>query len=311
MSLELVRNIFSNMSSCNSWELMLLQINTSVRNGTNYFARAISLTPKEEFMNFISEVSAIHSDKNKGLLCKYQNIMNYDGTMLEQTIYKINSKSKLIHEEYDALISSLSNPDHEVDTLSKNFQAYALVGTLYDGNVEISIKMISMRTPITTIKKKNYLFNGNGEFVKAPKHMLSLRTTIDVLIYGEDVYMLGFEGEKLFNMERAYKNICTCKVEEMKSLSLMTDFDAFKSIAVSGYNPRRFGAFNDKRLEHMCVPSKRKIIAKEFGLPLVGDKIDTTKKGVAERLIKLLCNRGMHDPFNNKPVEVAGAKKWE
>lgn len=29
-----------------------------------------------------------------------------------------------------------------------------------------------------------------------------------------------------------------------------------------------------------------------------------------EKLIKVLCNKGMVDPFDNVPVEVSGASRW-
>ena len=44
---------------------------------------------------------------------------------------------------------------------------------------------------------------------------------------------------------------------------------------------------------------------------MVVDKFDTTEPEVAEKLIKLLCNRGMVDPFDDTPKEVSGSKKWK
>lgn len=33
--------------------------------------------------------------------------------------------------------------------------------------------------------------------------------------------------------------------------------------------------------------------------------------GAADKLVKLLCDRGMVDPFDNNPMEVSSSKKWE
>ena len=38
--------------------------------------------------------------------------------------------------------------------------------------------------------------------------------------------------------------------------------------------------------------------------------IDTTAEGVAEKLVKLLCKKGMIDPFEDAPVEVPSVSKW-
>lgn len=33
--------------------------------------------------------------------------------------------------------------------------------------------------------------------------------------------------------------------------------------------------------------------------------------GAADKLVKLLYDRGMVDPFDNNPMEVSSSKKWE
>ena len=44
-----------------------------------------------------------------------------------------------------------------------------------------------------------------GAFQELDKKVLTLRPTIDVLIYGNEVYLFTLNGENLFNMERSYK----------------------------------------------------------------------------------------------------------
>ena len=39
-------------------------------------------------------------------------------------------------------------------------------------------------------------------------------------------------------------------------------------------------------------------------------KINTSDKKNAERLIKVLCKKGMYDPFEEVPVEVPTSRKW-
>mgnify|MGYP005807369903 FL=1 len=52
-------------------------------------------------------------------------------------------------------------------------------------------------------------------------------------------------------------------------------------------------------------------ISAKFNIPLINGKFDTTNDEVSKKLIKLLSDKGQIDPFNNKPVEVAGAKEWK
>ena len=54
-----------------------------------------------------------------------------------------------------------------------------------------------------------------------------------------------------------------------------------------------------------------KAMAKQFNIPLDADgNLDATVDGAAERIVKVLCNKGMVDPFKKAPVEVSGAKPW-
>ena len=55
----------------------------------------------------------------------------------------------------------------------------------------------------------------------------------------------------------------------------------------------------------------RRKLSKKFKIPLDGDKFDVSKNGAADKLVKLLCDRGMVDPFDETPMEVSSSKKWE
>lgn len=63
-----------------------------------------------------------------------------------------------------------------------------------------------------------------------------------------------------------------------------------------------------KKLENS---DDRRRLAEKFGLPLLEGKFDTTQNGVSEKLVKLLCNKGMVDPFDDLPMEVSSPRKWE
>ena len=123
--------------------------------------------------------------------------------------------------------------------------------------------------------------------------------------------MLSMAGEKLFNIERAYKGICLQKVVAVEKMCIVTDFELFRTCASSGHNPRRFVAFNDEHLKKLENSDDRRRLAEKFGLPLLEGKFDTTQNGVSEKLVKLLCNKGMVDPFDDLPMEVSSPRKWE
>ena len=67
-------------------------------------------------------------------------------------------------------------------------------------------------------------------------------------------------------------------------------------------------AFNDEHLKKLENSDDRRRLAEKFGLPLLEGKFDTTQNGVSEKLVKLLCNKGMVDPFDDLPMEVSSPR---
>lgn len=128
------------------------------------------------------------------------------------------------------------------------------------------IKLISMQNPVTTLNHKIWM--KNGTFQEISNKVLSLRTSIDVVIFDECVYMLTLAGEKLFNMERAYKAICTTKIAIINDYNILTDFNSFASIAGSGHNPRKFVSFNDAHLQKLKNLGMRRKMSKLFSISL-------------------------------------------
>lgn len=188
-------------------------------------------------------------------------------------------------------------------------ERYVLCGNMKDGDDKHQIKLISMNTPITTLK--NRFLHDKGKFWEIPDKVLNLRTSMNVIIYDKTVYFLDMSGETLFNMERAYKIKCTEAVNEIEKLKIISDSEMFRSTATSGQNPRRFAAFSKSKLQLLTKKKNREKAAKYFKIPLTDDKqFDTSQKVDAENLVKVLCGKAMWDVLEEVPVEVDGSKDW-
>ncbi|MDY5486960.1 MAG: DUF4868 domain-containing protein [Desulfovibrio sp.] len=308
MSIEKVKSIFESLPKCSTWSLQLLRINNSKQKDTAYVGREIILSPEEALTGFVSEISSKYVSDAKAVMTSFTDILEYDGTTMEHTIYKLDKGNQLISEEYNFLLEALAKPDTEVDPFEFGAKAYVLCGSMKLDEMEKGIKLISMQKPVTTLKHK--FLRSEGTFKEIKDKIITLRTTIDVIIFDEIVYMLTFAGENLFNMERAYRKICEDNLQKIKKCNIVTDFKSFKDIASKGHNPRKFVSFNDKHLQGLKNAENRKRIAKKFFIPMVDDKFNTTEPEVTDKLIKLLCDRGMVDPFDDTPKEVSGSKKW-
>ena len=309
MSLEIIKSVFKKLSTGTNWSLQLLNIKTSKRIGTGYSSRQITLTPNERLATLINDIAAVYNGNGKKAVTSYRTVREYDGTAAAFTVYRLSSKHDLISEEYATFIQVIADPNNEDDPFEYT-SAYLLKGQLEMDGENIPIKLISMQNPVTTLKHK--FLRKKGAFLELSDKVLSLRPTMDVLVVGETVYFLTLAGENLFNMARSYKAVCHQNVEKVVQADIISGIENFKSIAETGHNPRRFIAFNESRLEDLKKKSIRVDIAKRFSIPLdaAGDKFDATVEGSTEKIIKLLCKRGMIDPFDKTAVEVDGARQW-
>ena len=310
MSIEELRSVFQSIQNGTDWSLQLLRITASKRGGTQYASRQIILEPEDRLGSFVHGLAKRYLGTEKGSLSKYTSITVYDGTTDGLTIYKLDSENALIAEEYERFVTAIGNPDVEADFMSFK-SAYVIKGSISVGDEDIPVKLVSIQNPITILKHKFSPIRDNGKFKELDSQILSLRPTLDVVIIGSSVYFLTMNGENLFHMERAYKAVCQRTINDIEAVDMVGGFDIFKLVAGSGHNPRRFVAFNNERFEALKNVRTRKNMAKQFGIPLDADgKLDATVDGAAERIVKVLCNKGMVDPFKKAPVEVSGAKPW-
>lgn len=308
MSLEKIQLAFVAMDSCEAWSIQLLRIKISKNKGTEYAAFSVNLTPQGKLTDIVKEISEHFIGGEKNELKSFVRVQDYDGTTDGNIIYKLNIQDPLIKEEYDTLINALANTEQEADPLGQKLQAYVIQGDIIIGDEKKGVKLISMQNPITTLKHK--FLHENNTFKEIESKVLSLRSAIDVLILNDEIYFFSMAGEKLFNMERAYKAVCDKKVIMLEESGILYDSSVFGNVARTGHHPRMFVSFNEKRYQRLKNKKERKRYGELFEIPIKEGKFDTSKAEVADKLVRLLCNKGMVDPFEDLPVEVSSARKW-
>lgn len=304
-----IRKVMQDLSLASNWSLQVLQITTSKRAGTSYIGREISFDPPRRLADFILEISEYYIGEKGCFDERFSDLVEYDGSANGKTIYKIATDCSLIASEYNSLIQALATPNTEMDPFEMKSRASVLCGHFETDDEIIPIKLISMQNPITMLKHR--FCRNNGAFKELDEKVLTLRPTIDVLIYGDNVYLFTLNGENLFNMERSYKALCSDYIVRVENSGIVVNFEHFSNIAGSGHNPRRFVSYNQAHLEKLKNASTRRRIAEKFSIPLCEGKFDASQAGAAERIVKLLCDKGMVDPFENMPMEVPSAKRWE
>lgn len=253
MPLELIDNIFTQITGNEDWSVHLLGFKHSRRNGTSYNCRRIELESRQKINNIIEEISQLYIGVN-GRLSKYSDIREYDGTCNATTVYKISESNDNITIDIESLLQGIADSDVESDPLEMKAQAYVLAGEICNDGDEHRVKLISMNNSIVTLK--NRFFQKEDKFWEISDKVLNLRTIINVVVYDRTVYFLDMSGETLFNMERAYKIKCSEAVDVIAGMDIVSNIEEFKNIATSGQNPRKFAAFSKSKLDML---SKKKI----------------------------------------------------
>ena len=298
-----VRRIISKLDNGGVWSIKLIKLHSSVREGFSCTAREIKLESEEALKQHIVDIKENYLG-SKPQIEKYKTVREYDGTTEADTIYVLDPKSALIEESYEIIMASLVDADHEGDPLKEKYSAYVLSGVIDN----IPVYIFSMQSPLVNMQKKFFL--DKSTFKKIDKPVLSLRLNIDVLIYDDKVYLFNMSGENLFNLERAYKIACDYRISDVVESGILIENEEFKKIASAGTNPRRLVSFNEEYLERLKNKKTREKIAKKFEIPIKDGKFDTEQDGAADKLIRVLCKRGMVDPFDSEPMEVSGSRSW-
>lgn len=309
MSIEALRKCFIEATKCTDWSLQLLKI-TASKDGAKYSSCQITLSPSDKLSELVKSLSTKYSGSGKGSLSSFSALQDYNGSADGMTIYKLTSDSELISDEYSRLMDALATPDVEVEPY-KYTSAYVISGEVELDGVSAPVKLISIQNPITTLKHK-FSLESKQNFKEIDKPILTLRNSVDVVIVDGIIYFLTLAGENLFNMARAYKAVCHSAVVTIEKAGFISEFDSFRTVAESGHNPRRFVSYDPSIVTALKNTNRRKAIAEKFSIPLDKENhFDASADGAAEKIVKLLCRKGMLDPIENNPVEVSNARQWQ
>ena len=307
-----LNSFFENLKNCNNWSLQLLKINTSKRgeNMVSYYARRIFLTPDGKLTNIVHGISK-HYAENTYLTDRYEKIEDYDGVNIGNIVYRLPLDSQLVNNEYASFSDEINNPDSEGEIKGVKFSGYVIYGRIdKDGE---PIKLISLQNPISSYDCRNRFKCDNSVFREINGDVLQMKEYIDAVIYGGYMYMMSLNAEKLFDMQRAYKNKCEEEIQNIVDLGIVSNAEAFIAAAGSGHNPRKFVSFNQHNLELLAGSREtRAKIGEKFRIPLTADgTFDTTDRKSSDNIVKILCNKAMLEPFGHEPMEVESARTWK
>ena len=305
-----MKNIIYSLSSINEWSLFLIKF----RNVNEEFSCntcPITIETKDSLRNYLFEFSLKYNCMNNKPFA-FQRIIKYDGTIDDTSIHYIDLDDDLIVDSYKKWLFAFKRPDQNEDPILFSPNGYALKGHILEPNgAKSSIIIFTICSPIR-LYKHSFLWT-KDTFHEVSEKVLSLITRIDVIIYKNSAYFFNMNGEKLFDMERAYRINSNKKIDAIIETKMLSDNAQFKQYASFGYNPRRFISFNEDRFNKLANDKVfRNTVAVKFNLELnnSGKFVSSSSDGV-DKIVKFLCGKGMIDPVDDSPVEVESSRRWE
>ena len=298
-----IRKAFSSLKyDSKSFDLFSMRIDHNECNGEiAYHAQSICVRSAEERDLSLSRLCDKYVGGRKTIISEEFNVRRYDASALdEHDAFFVSQKDQLICKSSDDFLRALMDAGVECNAEEITPNAMVLANNDY--------KFVSAYTPITMLKNKFWFCDGEYSIVDKP--ILTMPTKVDAIIIGDICYFLTIAGAQVFVSESISKKVALEKTDLIAELPYLKGVEALKAISQSGLNPRRFLGFNQQRVDDMKDAKNRCKIAKIFGITCKGGCLDLSEKGDAERFIKVVCNRGMMDPFTDDPVEVTGSKSW-
>lgn len=271
------------------------------RDGLRYAAHRVTVRPVEAWEAFLNELR----DANEMMLNSVR-MRPYDGTVIDKgEAFEISVADRVVKDAYGAFFEALGNAsnEHKAEELKPN--AMVIKGVTDDKK---DIFLISTRSPLMQLRHR--FLCADHVYTAITEPVLTLSTRADAMIVGDRMIFLTIAGAQMFVSESICRKIASEKVADVKQVKYLTGLDNFDGIALKGSNIRRFLCYNEKRVKELSRIECRRMIADKFQISMRGNKLDLSNPEDADRFIRVVCNRGMMDPFDETAVEVSSARPW-
>jgi hypothetical protein len=243
---------------------------------------------------------------------KYEDVVRYDGNVHEKALYWLPGDDKKVANAWEKLQSALGRiepgwlketDDGDRQASSPSFNG---VGITCESNGKEAWFLMA-RPPVKTLSYAIRLFGDKMREIKQP--IVTMPLQVDAIFIGETLFFLtGKVLEQLWSQEEEKKQ-ARAAIDTITSADVLDNPGAFKEWAEDESNARRLLSFNEEKLTQI-QSGKHWDVCRKFGLEATRGKLSIRDKKDAAKLVKLLSNRGMLDPFSKDGMEVSGAKKW-
>lgn len=302
-----LRKAFEALAQCADVDFTLhaIKIGHAEENGEiSYVAHSLSIRPQDDLIAYLKEVGTGYVGDKKPIISDDFDVKPYDGTALDENeAFVISGKDGRVKKCFRDFcdVWATESVEHGADSIDPNAIAIC--------DADKNYIFLSVRKPFSILKHK--FWYADSSYKRISDKILTLSTKMDAVIVGDKLYFLTISGAQSFVSEPICKKVAKEKVEEVTKREYILGAETLTAISLTGLNPRRYLGYNAERVADLDNQTKRRDVAKTFGITYSKGKFDLTDKADAEKFIKVICNRGMVDPFTDGPVEVTGSKVWK
>ena len=273
-------------------------------------AHAVPLSSRDDLRDYLCSLSNTYIGGDDPLIDDETDIVEYDGSLHETPVEYLSEKDVFFKEEYCGICHALegSSIEGKIPDIDYNAIALSYAGESVRG-IKGPIHLIFKRRPFVMLKNRFYWFDNSFRPITAA--ILTLPSKMDLLIAGKEAFIFSDSGAGIANDNEGLKKEAERQLEGLATEAFIRGCQSVATVGLKRKNLRLFRAMDEKRKEQLRDKKFCSAMAKQFSIPCKGGVMDATDPRDAERLLKLLCKRGMVDPFVKDAVEVSGSMAWK
>ena len=242
---------------------------------------------------------------------QFERVLEYKGDGLEERLYWIGLDNAKISTVWKSIDGADRDCEQEwIRNYRQGDSQMKFKGVMVES--EVNGEAITLFTIVNPVKCVDHaFFLSRNEFKEVDGPLLILPTKVGAIRFGDRIYFLSLAFLKLFIPKEEVNRESKKAVDSIVATGRIADEGAFRDCAMKGYNPRRLLNCDEKKVAIISDPKSGRTLREKFGIEMKNGKLIVSKQEEVDRLIKLVTNRGMVDPFNkDAAMEVSGAIKW-
>lgn len=257
-----------------------------------------------------AEYLKIVSGNTINALDDIKEVHEYKGEYIQHVLWWSDIKSQDVSRIWDAL--SNAKQIAEKEWLSKYKSLSCKGATLQFAYKGKNVDFIFNTPPFKQLKGVVWTLVGN-KFKFTNDRILVLPLEVDAIRVDERIYFLTERGARMFESPDDLAKRSREVIDKILNLGVVSDPENFAKYASGVDNRRRlrkFEAVETDRLKLLADKVRGRKIREKFGVSIDGNQLFSSTREDVDKVIKLVYQRGMLNPFDNTPMEVHSPSPW-